>query len=123
MKTGVKRLLTEYNIVLILIVILLYGFLGVPYFSGTNNLIKLASDLSMYGIVSIGMTFLLISGEIDLSLGMSVALSIPTVISLLIALAFEGFSYLFTAIATVAAALNTYYAVALGLRCKRLYLS
>lgn len=53
----------------------------------------------------------------------SVALSIPTVISLLIALAFEGFSYLFTAIATVAAALNTYYAVALGLRCKRLYLS
>ena len=56
-------------------------------------------------------------------LRMSVALSIPTVISLLIALAFEGFSYLFTAIATVAAALNTYYAVALGLRCKRLYLS
>lgn len=82
MKTTAKRLFTEYNIVLILVIILLYGFFGVPYFSGVNNLLKLASDLSMYGIAAIGMTFLLACGEIDLSLGMSVALS--TIVSSLV---------------------------------------
>ena len=96
MKAKLKRLFTEYNIILILAVILLYGFFGVPYFSGPNNLIKLASDLSMYGIVAIGMTFLLISGEIDLSLGMSVALS--TIVSSLVGSQFGGVAGIIAAI-------------------------
>ena len=96
MKTKLKRLFTEYNIILILAIILLYGFFGVPYFSGPNNLIKLASDLSMYGIVAIGMTFLLISGEIDLSLGMSVALS--TIVSSLVGSQLGGVAGIIAAI-------------------------
>lgn len=70
-----KHFLTEYNIILILAVIVCYGVFAVPYFATANNLIKLANDFSMYGIAAIGMSFLLISGEVDLSLGMSVALS------------------------------------------------
>lgn len=83
-----KTLLTEYNIVLILAVIACYGFFGVPYFATANNLMKLAVDFSMYGIAAIGMSFLLISGEIDLSMGMSVALS--TIVSSLIGSRFGG---------------------------------
>lgn len=83
-----KTLLTEYNIVLILVLIACYGLFGVPYFATANNLLKLAVDFSMYGIAAIGMSFLLISGEIDLSLGMSVALS--TILSSLIGSRFGG---------------------------------
>lgn len=97
MKTKAKRLFTEYNVVIILLVILVYGFFGVPYFSGANNLYKLAADLSMYGIAAIGMTFLLISGEIDLSLGMSVALS--TIVSSLVGSQFGGVAGIAAAVA------------------------
>ena len=50
----------------------------------------------MYGIVAIGMTFLLISGEIDLSLGMSVALS--TIVSSLVGSQFGGVAGIIAAI-------------------------
>lgn len=83
-----KMLFAEYNIILILVVIACYGIFAVPYFATPNNLMKLAVDFSMYGISAIGMSFLLISGEIDLSLGMSVALS--TIVSSLIGSRFGG---------------------------------
>lgn len=50
----------------------------------------------MYGIVAIGMTFLLISGEIDLSLGMSVALS--TIVSSLVGSQFGGVAGIIAAV-------------------------
>lgn len=83
-----KTLFAEYNIFLILVVIACYGVFAVPYFAYPNNLMKLAVDFSMYGIAAIGMSFLLISGEIDLSLGMSVALS--TIVSSLVGSLFGG---------------------------------
>lgn len=52
----------------------------------------------------------------------SLALYIPVVIFLLIALAFEEVSFLFIAIAAISATLTIYYAAELCLRCKRLYL-
>ncbi len=86
MKEKVKKLMTEYNVVVILAVIAVCGALWVPFFSKTTNLCKLLADLSMYGIVAVGMTFLLISGEVDLSLGMSIAMS--TIVSSLVGSAF-----------------------------------
>ncbi len=88
MKRSFKTLFSEYNIILILAVILIYGLFFVPYFNTAGNLLKLACDFSMYGIAAIGMSFLLISGEIDLSLGMSVALS--TIVSSLVGSKFGG---------------------------------
>lgn len=92
-----KHLLTEYNIILILAAITCYGLFAVPYFATPNNLIKLASDFSMYGIAAIGMSFLLICGEVDLSLGMSVALS--TIVASLIGSRFGGVWGILAAIA------------------------
>ena len=74
----VKRLLKEYNIVIILVVLAVAAFLSVPVFSNKTNLLNLLTDLSMYGILAVGVTFVLISGEVDLSIGMSVALSTIT---------------------------------------------
>ena len=71
----IKKLLKEYNIVLILAVIFILAMTSVPFFKKPNNLYNLAADLSMYGIMAVGMTFVLISGEVDLSVGMSAALS------------------------------------------------
>lgn len=71
----IKKALKEYNIVLIAILILAAAFLWVPYFNKINNLYNLLLDVSMYGILAVGVTFVLISGEVDLSVGMSVALS------------------------------------------------
>lgn len=95
-RNTLKTLLSEYNIILILIVILIYGLFFVPYFNTSNNLMKLACDFSMYGIAAIGMSFLLISGEIDLSLGMSVALS--TIVSSLIGSKFGGVAGILAAV-------------------------
>ena len=88
MKTSLKKLLTEYNVILVLLVIAICGVLWVPFFAKATNLGKLLAELSMYGIVAIGMTFLLISGEIDLSLGMSIALA--TIVSSLVGSALGG---------------------------------
>lgn len=100
MKT-LKHLLKEYNIILILLIIVCYGMFAVPYFATANNLVKLASDFSMYGIAAIGMSFLLISGEVDLSLGMSVALS--TIVASLMGSRFGGVVGILAAIFACAA--------------------
>ena len=89
MKLNFKKLLSEYNIILVVILIAVIGFAFVPFFGKATNLYKLLADLSMFGIVSIGMTFLLISGEVDLSLGMSVAFA--TIMSSLVGSAWGGF--------------------------------
>ncbi len=97
MRTSLKKLLTEYNIVVIMAVIAVTACLWVPFFSKTNNLFKLSADLSMYGIVAVGMSFLLISGEVDLSLGISVALS--TILSSLIGSSIGGVAGIVAAVA------------------------
>ena len=91
-----KELFAEYNIILILVLILGYGIWFVPYFASANNVYKLLADFSMYGIAAIGMSFLLISGEIDLSLGMSVALS--AIMSSLVGSRYGGAAGLISAI-------------------------
>ena len=58
-----KELFAEYNIILILVLILGYGVWFVPYFASANNVYKLLADFGVYGIAAIGMSFLLISGE------------------------------------------------------------
>lgn len=97
MKITLKKLLSEYNIILVVVLIAVAGFAFVPYFGKATNLYKLLADLSMFGIVSVGMTFLLVSGEVDLSLGMSVAFA--TIVSSLVGSAWGGVWGLLAAVA------------------------
>ncbi len=75
MKRAVVKFLKEYNIVLILVAIFCAALLWVPYFAYPNNLKTLLLDISMYGIMAVGVSFVLISGEVDLSVGVGVSMA------------------------------------------------
>ena len=74
----VSNFLKENNVILILAVFLLYAVLGVKNFTKPANLINLIVNTSFYGIVSIGMSLVLLTGAVDLSMGMNVAVSAIT---------------------------------------------
>ena len=46
-----------------------------PYFLNSNNLINLARQISLYAIIASGMTFVILTGGIDLSVGSIVAVT------------------------------------------------
>ncbi len=54
--------------------LILFGVLS-PYFFKFNNLITIALQTSVIGIIAVGMTFVIITGGIDLSVGAIMALS------------------------------------------------
>jgi ribose/xylose/arabinose/galactoside ABC-type transport system permease subunit len=51
------------------LVLLICFSLATPLFLTPNNLLNLLRNVSLIGIVAVGMTFLLVAGEIDLSVG------------------------------------------------------
>ena len=57
--------------------VVLCGVLSVltPYFLTVSNLLNIAEQTSINAIVAVGMTFVILSGGIDLSVGSIVALS------------------------------------------------
>ena len=46
-----------------------------PEFTSAENLMTVARQFSVYGIIAVGMTFVIVAGEIDLSVGSVLALS------------------------------------------------
>ena len=65
------RMVTSRELVTLAVVIILFLFFtaGNPKFASVNILIGIARRITPIGILSIGMTFLLIAGELDLSVG------------------------------------------------------
>jgi ribose transport system permease protein len=72
-------------------ILIIVAFIGViigifsPYFFTTGNLMGIAKSFSTTAIISIGMTMVIITGGIDLSVGSVLGLS-----SLLVAISFEN---------------------------------
>ncbi|WP_312442002.1 ABC transporter permease [Lacrimispora sp.] len=100
-KKKLNLLLTRFQTELLLVGILfaLFLFFGVksPVFLKVDTLMKLLKQASIYGIIAIGMTFVITSSGIDLSVGSVVGLSgivvsmcmvsgIPVIVSILIAI-------------------------------------
>ena len=70
-----KEVISRLGIVFVLLgLILLWSCLSDAFFT-TNNLLLIIKQDTLYGILAIGMTFVLITGGIDLSVGSIVALS------------------------------------------------
>ena len=64
-----RRLLGKYGILLVLIVLsVLFGALS-PVFFSTENIINIFRQVAVVGIVAVGMTFVILTGGIDLSVG------------------------------------------------------
>lgn len=69
LKTNFKSKINEYAIYVVLILLFLFFSIASPSFINANNLINVVRQISMLGIASVGMTFALLVGGIDLSIG------------------------------------------------------
>ncbi len=68
-KINFKSKINEYAIYVILVLLFIFFSIASPSFINTNNLINVVRQISMLGIASVGMTFALLVGGIDLSIG------------------------------------------------------
>lgn len=69
------RLRREHGLLLLFVLVTCTLSLGVDYFSTPANLLRALKDQSHLGLLAIGMTLVILTGGIDLSVGSIVALS------------------------------------------------
>lgn len=74
-KSSLRSLASTYKLILIIIVLLAFTAVVRREFFSYENLINIATNMSINGILSIGMTLLMISGSFDISLGSNLVLS------------------------------------------------
>jgi inositol transport system permease protein len=65
----------SWGLPLALVVLMLILFLAIPSFLTLANLVNVVRQVSINGILAVGVTFVLLTGGVDLSLGSVVALS------------------------------------------------
>ncbi|WP_317855239.1 ABC transporter permease [Chakrabartyella piscis] len=67
----------SYVLKLVIAIIVMYTVmcLTIPYFADFNNFINILSAMSITGIISFGMTLVILTGDIDLSVGSLVAMT------------------------------------------------
>lgn len=73
--TKKQKIVSKFGIVLVLAVLIVLWSCLSDAFLTVNNLLLIIKQVSMYSILGVGMTFVLITGGIDLSVGSIVALS------------------------------------------------
>nr|WP_308743329.1 ABC transporter permease [uncultured Anaerocolumna sp.] len=79
MKNSMKKLqqinFREYGVVIGFIILCLVITIATPNFASYKNILNLLRQSSIIGIISAGMTFVIISGNFDISVGVVAALS------------------------------------------------
>ncbi|MGE7664868.1 ABC transporter permease [Ureibacillus composti] len=95
---SLNQLFLEYGTVVAFVIIVVIATILYPRFLMPENLLNIYSQLSIIGVMSIGMTFVLILGGIDMSVGgiyaasavvvASLADSLPLIVVILITLLF-----------------------------------
>jgi ribose/xylose/arabinose/galactoside ABC-type transport system permease subunit len=75
MKTRFVETLKNYGIILAFFLICLVLAILSPVFLTLNNIINIIRQTSIYGIMAVGMTFVILTGGIDLSVGSVLAVS------------------------------------------------
>ncbi len=74
-KLTLGKVLKNYGLVLVLILLVAVITALRPNFINPNNLMEILRQVSFFGIVAVGMTFCMLTGGVDLSVGSNVALS------------------------------------------------
>ena len=59
----------ELGVILALLALCVYGAVGTDGFSSSDNLLNVGQQASLIGIMAVGATFVIITGQIDLSVG------------------------------------------------------
>ncbi|WP_315070518.1 ABC transporter permease [uncultured Microbacterium sp.] len=73
--TKVKRFIGDYGIILFFVIILAVLAFTAPNFLTLTNLVNVIRQSSIIGIIALGMTFIMITAGIDLSVGSVVGLA------------------------------------------------
>lgn len=74
-KIDYKQLLKNNGILIVFFLIIVGLSILSPYFMTMNNILNIIRQTSIYGIIAVGMTFVILTGGIDLSVGSILALS------------------------------------------------
>lgn len=74
-KQKVREYVSKYMLGIILVVLVICISIANSSFLTANNILNILRTMSMKGIVAFGMTFVIIAGEIDLSVGSTIGLS------------------------------------------------
>lgn len=75
MKEKIVANIQKYMVIVILVVLMAFFSILAPNFLTVNNLFTVLRQVSMIGILSVGGAFIMISGGIDLSLGVQMGMS------------------------------------------------
>jgi ribose transport system permease protein len=89
-RDRVTGFLLKYATAIIFIVIFVYFGLSAANFFSTENTLNIVKQASFVGVIAVGMTFVLLTGGIDLSVGSNMYLSAMTVGYLLQLPGFQG---------------------------------
>lgn len=81
-KTNLRDIFTKYGIVVVLIVMIIVMSLLKPSFRTWNNVLNILTQSAVYGILALGMTLVIVSKGIDLSVGSILGLSAVVAASL-----------------------------------------
>ena len=100
-KKEIGSLLRNFALVFIIIAISLVMSFASPAFMTSKNIINIIRQISINGIIAVGMTFVILTGGIDLSVGSVVAITSVLVGSILQA----GYSWYVACLVAFAAAL------------------
>jgi ribose transport system permease protein len=73
--TGVRDLLLRYTTAIIFAVVFLYFGLQAPRFLELDSILNIVKQASFIGVIAVGMTFVLLTAGIDLSVGSNMYLS------------------------------------------------
>lgn len=79
---DVKNIYNRYGIGIILVVLIIAATIIEPKFLSQSNIVNVVRQVSVNGTLAVGMTFVIISGAIDLSAGNMVGISAVTCIML-----------------------------------------
>ena len=74
-KMSVGAIIGKYGVYIALVLLFLVMSIASPSFLNVTNLLNILKQNSVYGVIAVGMTFVIVTGGIDLSVGAIVALS------------------------------------------------
>lgn len=75
MNTKIKRVYNDYAVGIFLAILFLACMLFVPNFRTVTNLINISTQIAINGLMAVGMTFVILTGGIDLSVGAVAAIA------------------------------------------------
>lgn len=73
--TNLRKIFSKLGIGIILLLMIIGMSLSSDVFLSTNNIINILLQVSIICVISVGMTYVILTGGIDLSVGSIVALS------------------------------------------------